>query len=181
MVIREVESLLGDIRIRIRIRILTLPLLLDCDRCVLSLVDTRAGRQLVHLSSSKGRAANQKGLPLPLNTGLAAHVAQTQQVTVVTDAYKDWRFEPGLDQATTYETRDAVAIPVTDVYGSLIGVLETHNKISGEMTRVTANDTFDALDEEMLWAIGVIVGGILGHVIRKEKEVRQKRHRISPT
>ena len=46
-------------------------------------------------------------------------------VNLTTNANPDpnCRFEPGLDEATGYTTRDAIAVPLTDVYGHLIGGL----------------------------------------------------------
>ena len=38
---------------------------------------------------------------MPLSTGLASHIAATLEVCLVSDAYTDWRFDPGLEQVSS--------------------------------------------------------------------------------
>jgi hypothetical protein len=75
---------------------------------------------------------------------------------LISDYYHIWTHKPRFY---------SLGVPICDIHGSLIGVLEVCNKLASPGSRLTAMDAFDALDEEILRVVAVVVGGVLGHDI----------------
>lgn len=63
--------------------------------------------------------------------GIAGAVVQSGEVVVVDDAYADKRFYQAVDQNTGYRTRNLLAVPLRDLEGATVGVLEVLNKLEG--------------------------------------------------
>src|SRR5262249_45210919 len=71
----------------------------EADRCSLFLVD----REKNELWSRIAQGA-QKEIRIPIEVGLAGHVARTGEVVNILDAYEDARFNRAVDLATGYRT-----------------------------------------------------------------------------
>lgn len=80
----------------------------------------------------------------PADRGIAGSVATTGQMINTTDAYKDSRFNPEIDEKTGYRTRSMLTVPMKDRRGETIGVLQVLNGVGGAFTED---------DEELLLAI----------------------------
>ncbi|MCX5671176.1 MAG: SpoIIE family protein phosphatase, partial [Planctomycetota bacterium] len=70
----------------------------------------------------------------PANRGIAGTVARQKACLIVPDAYADPRFNPEVDRNTGWRTRNMLAVPMTNLDGRLVGVLEALNKRSGTFT-----------------------------------------------
>ena len=79
-----------------------------------------------------------------LGVGIAGHVAKTQEVLNVPDAYADPRFNSSFDKDTGFRTRSILCAPMVARNGRLMGVLQALNKAGG--------GAFTAEDEELLLA-----------------------------
>ena len=59
----------------------------------------------------------------------------------IPDAYADPRFNPQVDAATGYRTRNLLCVPMTNTHGEVVGVIQALNRRDG---------AFGAEDEELL-------------------------------
>ena len=81
---------------------------------------------------------------LPIGKGIAGYVAETGEVLSIKDAYNDPRFNPEIDLATGYFTRNVLCAPLISINGKTIGVIQLLNKCN--------NEDFDDYDIELLKA-----------------------------
>lgn len=103
-------------------------------------------------------AQGTKEIRFPADKGIAGWVAQTRTSLNIPDAYVDPRFNPAVDKATGYHTRNMLTVPMLSTKEEVVGVLQVLNKEPGEgRSVVRGNDPgppFNAEDEEMLLAFG---------------------------
>ena len=85
---------------------------------------------------------------LPLGSGIAGAVASTGEVIDLSDAYSDSRFNPQIDTALDYVTKDIFCMPVVNREGCTVGVLELLNRKA----------PFAADDRDFLANISVHIG-----------------------
>eukprot|EP00668_Euglena_longa_P016237 GGOE01020465.1.p1 GENE.GGOE01020465.1~~GGOE01020465.1.p1 ORF type:complete len:1566 (+),score=521.73 GGOE01020465.1:67-4764(+) len=79
--------------------------LLSADRCSLFILDQAKGELEAHFD-------DQTTARIPLNHGIAGHVAQTGEVVNIPDAYRDSRFNRNVDLQTGYLTQSLLCIPI---------------------------------------------------------------------
>ena len=88
----------------------------------------------------------------------SGHVAQTKKPLNIPDAYADPRFNPAVDKATGFHTRNMLTVPMLSTKDEVVGVLQVLNKNPGdhcaEVEKGAPGPPFDAEDEEMLLALG---------------------------
>jgi len=96
-------------------------------RATLFLVDRGRGE----LVRRAGRLPELPELRVPLDRGVAGHVAQTGQPARLDDPGADPRFWPDVDRRTGFSTESLLAHPVHDDRGAVIGVVELLNKDDG--------------------------------------------------
>jgi DNA-binding NtrC family response regulator len=101
---------------------------LNAERGTLFLVDAETGE----LRSKVAHLPELAEIRLPPGTGVAGHVAETGEAVVVPDASKDSHFFPGVDEATGYQTRNMLVVPVRDEEGAIRGVLQVLNRQQGD-------------------------------------------------
>ncbi|MGE4219006.1 MAG: GAF domain-containing protein [Alphaproteobacteria bacterium] len=78
-----------------------------------------------------------------LNTsGIAGHVYNANEGTIIHDAYADPRFDRSIDDQTGFITRSILCAPVRTVRGEVIGVIQALNKQEGRFTQ----DDLDLLE-----------------------------------
>ncbi len=128
----------------------------DADRGSLFLVDPRTGELWAKIA--QGLAVGHE-IRVPPGVGLAGHVAATCQPLNLPDAYADSRFNRDVDRDTGYHTRSLLCVPMTNMRGESVGVIQVLNKRSG---------VFDAADADLLMALagqaGVAIENALLHV-----------------
>lgn len=104
--------------------------LMDADRSTLFLIDEDA-RELWTKLTQERRTVEVR---LALGEGIAGWVAQTGQSINIKDAYRDPRFNPGVDQRTGYVTESVLCQPMRNQDRRIIGVIQVLNKRHGYFT-----------------------------------------------
>lgn len=70
-------------------------------------------------------------LRIPHNTGIAGHVATTEESVIVHDAYGDARFSNTVDARTRFRTRNIMCVPLKVRNRGIMGVVQLINKNCG--------------------------------------------------
>ena len=103
-------------------------------------------------------AQGAREIRFPADKGIAGHVAQTKTILNIPDAYADPRFNPAVDKATGFHTRNMLTVPMISTKEDVVGVLQVLNKnVAGheaEIEQGLPGPPFDSEDEEMLLALG---------------------------
>jgi len=103
-------------------------------------------------------AQGAREIRFPADKGIAGHVARTKRSLNIPDAYADPRFNPAVDKATGFHTRNMLTVPMLSTKDEVVGVLQVLNKNPGEheaeIKQGSPGPPFDAEDEEMLLALG---------------------------
>jgi serine phosphatase RsbU (regulator of sigma subunit) len=94
------------------------------DRGTVFVVD----RDRNELRSIVAQDVEGRGIRMPLGSGIAGAVADTGEVIDLSDAYADNRFNPDIDAALDYRTKDIFCMPVVNREGRTVGVLELLNR-----------------------------------------------------
>ena len=102
------------------------------------------------------------------HTGIAGHVFQSGKGLVVRDAYKDKRFNQGVDQQTGYRTRSIACAPIRTVRGEIIGVVEVLNR------KGKKDAHFTRLNLQLLEAMATQAAVSLQRSLLEELSVREK-------
>ncbi|CAH2103277.1 unnamed protein product [Euphydryas editha] len=111
----------------------------------------------------------KKEIRMPINRGIAGHVALSGETMNIPDAYSDYRFNREVDEATGYKTISILCMPVK-VQGKVIGVVQMVNKRN--------NNNFDHEDEVAFEIFSTFFGLALHHarlydkIMRKEQKYR---------
>nr|XP_049696554.1 probable 3',5'-cyclic phosphodiesterase pde-5 [Helicoverpa armigera] len=118
--------------------------LVRADRASLFLVDYRNSELVstvfdLKYEPGQDRDMEKKEIRMPINRGIAGHVALSGKTMNIPDAYSDHRFNKEVDEATGYKTTSILCMPIK-VRGRVIGVVQMVNKRNG--------DPFDREDEE---------------------------------
>eukprot|EP01012_Entosiphon_sulcatum_P004352 TRINITY_DN11682_c0_g1_i1.p1 TRINITY_DN11682_c0_g1~~TRINITY_DN11682_c0_g1_i1.p1 ORF type:complete len:1419 (-),score=191.76 TRINITY_DN11682_c0_g1_i1:6-4226(-) len=122
--------------------------LVQCDRCSLFLVDAVRQQLWFMLDGKK--------ITIPINTGIAGHVALTGEVLNIPNAYEDPRFNPRVDKETGYVTKTILAIPCYTRTGEPKAVVQMINK--------QRDMIFTADDVQLSLAFGQLAVLALDHV-----------------
>jgi sigma-B regulation protein RsbU (phosphoserine phosphatase) len=126
--------------------------LLDAEGSSLLLVDPENNDLVFALSAD---AAEQR---VPAGQGIAGSVAERGEAEIVADPRSDDRFYTGIDDATGFETRNILAVPLR-AKDRVIGVVEVINKRDGafggndmEFATALANQAAVAIENARLYA-----------------------------
>ncbi len=126
---RNLDSLLGKI-------LYEASRVVDADRGSLFLVDRETGELWAKIAQGIG---GDREIRIPAGVGLAGHVAQTGEIIKLRNAYDDPRFNASIDRATGYQTRSLLAVPMVDMHGQIVGVIQVLNKKHGRFTQDDAD------------------------------------------
>jgi len=69
------------------------------------------------------------------SSGVAGWVFHADQGKIISDAYKEERFNRDIDEQTGFVTRNILCAPIRTVKGEVIGVAQVLNKKKGEFTK----------------------------------------------
>ncbi len=114
----------------------------DADRGSLFLLDAETGELWTKIA--QGIEAGQE-IRIPRGVGLAGHVALSGEIVNLADAYDDPRFNREVDKDTGYRTHALLCVPMKNMRGEVVGVLQALNKHSG---------AFSADDADLLMTLG---------------------------
>jgi len=104
--------------------------ILEAERVTVFLVDHAEG-------VLRSKVAQHDGGPpleivIPLDTGIAGAVARSGEALNVSDAQSHPAYNQSVDEATGYQTRQILCLPVRDRAGSVFAVVQLLNHRSGE-------------------------------------------------
>ena len=131
--------------------------LLNAETSSLLLLDEESGDLVIHVATGEpGERVERRHVPP--GKGIAGAVLESGEPTVISDAKTDERFYGVMDQATGFETKNMLALPLK-VRDQSIGVVEVINKRDGEWTDddkdlagALANQAAIAIDNARLYA-----------------------------
>ena len=101
--------------------------IMDADRSTLFLIDEER-RQLW---SKVAQGLEETEIRIPMDQGIAGHVARTGETLNIPDAYQHELFNPEVDRKTGYRTRTILAHPLRDSEGKVFGVTQVINRRDG--------------------------------------------------
>ncbi|XP_026210260.1 cAMP and cAMP-inhibited cGMP 3',5'-cyclic phosphodiesterase 10A isoform X2 [Anabas testudineus] len=121
--------------------------LVNADRCALFQVDHNNKElysdlfDIGEVKEGKPVFKKTKEIRFSIDKGIAGQVAQTGEVLNIPDAYADPRFNREVDLKTGYTTRNILCMPIVS-RGSVIGVVQMVNKLSGSAFTKTDENNF---------------------------------------
>ena len=131
--------------------------LLGAETSSLLLLDEEAGDLVIHVATGESGAQVEQQR-VPAGQGIAGWVLEKDEVTVVDDASKDERFYKAMDEASGFQTRNMLALPLK-VRDKTIGVVEVINKRDGsfgeqdqDLALALASQAAIAIDNARLYA-----------------------------
>ncbi len=104
--------------------------LLSAERCSLFLHDAAAKQLWTKVATGSGE------IRVPENAGIVGHVLTTHEKLNTPDAYAEPRFNPEVDRRTGFVTRNLLTMPVPDLQGKAVAVLQIINKAGGPFSTV---------------------------------------------
>ena len=118
-----------------------------------------------HLLRSR-LATGEKELSVPMALGIVGEAFQTRKVINSPDASHDPRFNPDVDYATGFQTRNLLAVPLIGYDQEVVGVFELLNKQGGAFTNA---------DEEMAATLASLTAVALQrHMLLEEHSEKRK-------
>jgi len=136
---------------------------IQCERGSLFLLD----KQDRKLNSLVAEGLEGKVIQLNLNLGIAGYVAVTGEEVIIQDAYSDPRSRSiRSDRETGYRTRNMVCLPIKNLSGDVLGVIQVLNKQEG---------MFDDSDVELLRALAPQIAIAIENAILFEEQNQQWR------
>jgi HD-GYP domain-containing protein (c-di-GMP phosphodiesterase class II) len=116
--------------------------IIEADRCSLYILD----EERCELWTKIAHGLDVDTIRVPLGKGIAGSCAEAGQPILIADAYADPRFNSAFDKTTGYRTSSILAVPMLDLEGNCVGVLQALNKRDG--------GRFTHEDQEILMALG---------------------------
>jgi phosphoserine phosphatase RsbU/P len=131
--------------------------LLNAETSSLLLLDEDSGDLVIHVATGEpGEQVERRHVPP--GKGIAGAVLESGDAAVISDAKSDARFYGVMDQATGFETKNMLALPLK-VRDQTVGVVEVINKRDGDWTDddkdiagALANQAAIAIDNARLYA-----------------------------
>ena len=99
---------------------------------------------------------------MPTNRGVAGYVAMNNANVRIDNAYSDPRFNREIDKQNNYYTKTILSVPIRDINGRVVGVMQAINKNQG---------LFTADDEGLLTILANQAGLILRNSLMYDKLV----------
>ncbi len=125
--------------------------ILQADRTTIFLVDEE--KEQLWSKIAQGEKDKSLEIRVPLNTGIAGHVAMTGDCLNIPDAYSHPLFNRDVDQQTGYRTRNILCMPIFSMKNRVVAVVQLLNKLTGM--------PFNQEDEEQFRQFAESIGIIL--------------------
>lgn len=100
--------------------------ILQADRTTIFLVDQDKGQLWSKNISDESEKPTE--IRLPLNSGIAGHVATKGEYLNIPDAYNHPLFNPDFDKQTGYHTRNILCMPIFSSKNQVVAVVQLSNK-----------------------------------------------------
>lgn len=160
--IGSLDYTLAANRDQARVQISDLRQELACERCALFLLDRQKGE----IRSAFAEKIEGWEIRLDLNLGIAGLVAVTGEEITIPDVYLDPRFDRSVDGRTGYTTRCLLCVPLKNLAGEILGVIEVMNKRGGP---------FSEVDSDHLKSLSAYISMFLENAILFNEQNRQFR------
>jgi adenylate cyclase len=138
---------------------------LQADRTTIFLVDADKGQLWGKIP--QGELNKPLEVRIPLNVGLAGHVATTGECLNISDAYNHPIFNKEVDERPGYHTRTLLCMPIFSSSKQVVAVVQLLNKAEGV--------PFDAEDEQRFRDFAASIGIILESCQSFYKAARNQR------
>jgi adenylate cyclase len=125
--------------------------ILQADRTTIFLVDEEKGQLWAKLA--QGDNDKMLEIRVPIDKGIAGHVATTGECLNIPDAYSHPLFNKQVDKQTGYHTRNILCMPIFSKQEKVVAVVQLLNKV-GEQP-------FDTFDEQHFREFASSIGIIL--------------------
>lgn len=125
--------------------------ILEADRTTIFLVDAEKGQlwsKITHLDNGKPRE-----LRIPINVGIAGHVATTGECLNIADTYNHPLFNKEVDERFGYRSRTLLCMPIYSSKNQVVAVVQLLNK--------AGDKPFDEEDEQRFRDFASSIGIIL--------------------
>lgn len=124
--------------------------MLRADRCSVFVVDSDKGELWTQVAQG---LVGYNTIRIPISgASLVANCVRSAAVINIPDAYEDPRFDPAVDKLTGYRTRSVLCVPMKNRSGTIIGVFQVLNKISGP---------FSGEDEDWMAGLAAVASGLI--------------------
>ncbi|MDJ1181910.1 GAF domain-containing protein [Roseofilum sp. BLCC_M143] len=100
--------------------------ILEAEHVTFFVADSEA--QQLWSKNAIGPNGTQIDLAIPMDVGIAGHVARTGESLNVPDPYQDERFNPNIDRETGFTTRNILCLPLLDESDRIFAVVQALNK-----------------------------------------------------
>ncbi len=125
--------------------------ILQADRTTIFLLDSDKNQLWAKIP--QGEVGRPLELRIPLNIGIAGHVAVTGECLNIAEPYKHQLFNREVDERPGYQTRNLLCMPIFSSSNQVVAVVQLLNKTGG--------DKFDAEDEQHFRDFAASIGIIL--------------------
>ena len=139
---------------------------LAAERATLFLHDAQAGELYARIAVGETR----REIRLLTGEGVAGQVFSSAQSMLVPDAYESPFFNPHVDEVTGFRTRSLACVPMRAVDGTIIGVAQALNKVTG---------VFDEADLDLLETITAQASLVLRSTLLVQEVERTSRQQSS--
>lgn len=85
-----------------------------------------------------------KSGPFPLNIGITGYVAMTGETLNIEDAHQSERFDPKVDEGSSFQHKSILCMPIRNGQRQIIGVSQLINKKNGRPFNKNDEDLFEA-------------------------------------
>ncbi|MEW5820003.1 MAG: HD domain-containing phosphohydrolase [Cyanobacteriota bacterium] len=103
--------------------------LVESDRCTLWLYNEEK-----NIFWTKIAHGLQKDVELPGDTGTISLARVENKAFIIHDPYNNPHFNPDVDEATGYKTKNIMVVPIRNIHNEVIGVYQAVNKLLGDFT-----------------------------------------------
>ncbi|KAH9492518.1 Dual 3',5'-cyclic-AMP and -GMP phosphodiesterase 11 [Bulinus truncatus] len=115
-------------------------------------------------SSSNSLLSYSQEPRFPVNIGITGYVAATGETLNIPDAYNDKRFNSEVDAGTDFRTKAILCMPIKNINGKVIGVIQLVNKLDGT--------AFNKNDENLFEAFAIFCGMGINNTQMYETAIR---------
>ncbi|MDJ0697971.1 GAF domain-containing protein [Mastigocoleus sp. MO_188.B34] len=134
-----------DLKLQTTLQVISLKIaqLLQAKQVTFFIVDRK--HQILWSKNARGKDGELINIEIPIDTGIAGHVATTGETLNIPDPYNDARFNPKIDRDSGFRSRSILCLPIINSQGEVFAVVEALNK--------QGNIPFDKRDEERFYEL----------------------------